>query len=90
MIKELNTQNKQFGYNILEGGDCPTITPEVRKKMSEAMKGNKNGLGHPCSEEKKKKISQTQKGKKLSETHKKIFQKLKKENQLDHAQKKKG
>lgn len=31
------------------------------------MKGNKNGLGHPCTPEKAKKISEAQKGKIVSE-----------------------
>lgn len=31
-------------------------------EMSEKMKGNKNGLGHPCSEEKKKRIGDAQIG----------------------------
>ena len=31
-------------------------------KLSEAMKGNKNGLGKVCSEEKKRKISEAQRG----------------------------
>ena len=34
------------------------------------MRGNQNGLGHPCSEEKKKKISEAQKGRKFTEEHK--------------------
>ena len=71
LIKEYKTQDKEFGYNILEGGQSPKITEEVRKKMSKAMMGNQNGLGHPCSEEKKKKISDAQKGRKLTEEHKK-------------------
>jgi hypothetical protein len=37
--------------------------------MSKAMMGNKNGLGHPCSEEKKKKIRDAQIGKKLTKEH---------------------
>ena len=34
------------------------------------MKGNKNGLNKPCSEEKKQKIRSAQKGRPLSEEHK--------------------
>lgn len=70
MIKELRTQDKRFGYNILEGGTAPSIPDEVRAKMSKSMAGNKNGLGHPCSAEKKKKISDAQKGRRLTEEHK--------------------
>ena len=32
--------------------------------------GNKNGLGHKCSEEKKRKISEAQKGRHFTEEHK--------------------
>ena len=73
LIKEFKTQDKEYGYNILEGGQCGELPKEVREKMSMSMKGNKNGLGHPCSEEKKKKISDAQKGKKLSEEHKRAI-----------------
>lgn len=71
LIKAFKTQNRQFGYNILEGGSAPSIPDEVRKKMSNSMKGNKNGLGHICTDEKKKKISDAQKGRKLTDEHKK-------------------
>lgn len=70
LIKKHNTQNKNIGYNILEGGQITKLPIEVRKKMSNSMMGNKNGYGHPCSEEKKKKISMAQKGKKLTTDHK--------------------
>lgn len=70
LIAENKTQDRNFGYNILEGGTAPSIPEEVRQKMSVSMMGNKNGLGHPCSEEKKKKISDAQKGRKFSEEHK--------------------
>lgn len=70
LIKKLKTQDRNFGYNILEGGTAPKITDEVREKMSKAMMGNKNGLGKKCSEEKKEKISKAQKGRTLTEEHK--------------------
>ena len=78
MIADYKTQDRNFGYNILEGGSAPTIPPEVRKKMSIAMQGNKNGFGHPCSEEKKQKISSAQKGRTLTEEHKEKLSKAKK------------
>lgn len=71
LIKMYNTQDKDKGYNILSGGQCPEITLETRDKMSKAMIGNKNGLGKVCSEEKKRKISEAQKGMVFSEERKK-------------------
>ena len=70
LIAYFQTQDKQHGYNIMEGGSAPVIPEEVRKLMSEKMRGNKNGLGHACPEEKKRKISEAQKGRKLTEEHK--------------------
>lgn len=81
LIKEYKTQNKDYGYNILEGGTAPVIPQIVRKKMSEAMKGNKNGLGKPCSPEKAKKISDAQIGKKFSNERK---QKLRKPKSISY------
>ena len=70
LISEYKTQNKAFGYNIMEGGSAPSIPQEIRNVMSAKMRGNKNGVDHKCSEEKKKKISDAQKGRKLTEEHK--------------------
>ena len=70
LIKKYKTQNRDFGYNILEGGDAPSMPQEIRDKISEKLKGNTNGAGHPCSEEKKKKISEAQKGRQFTEEHK--------------------
>lgn len=58
-----------YGYNQTSGGDFFTMSEEVKKKISESMKGNKNGQNHPCSEEKKKKISEAQKGRIFSQEH---------------------
>ncbi len=70
LIEKYKTQEKEFGYNILEGGQSPKMTKEIKEKISKAMIGNQNGLGHSCSEEKKKKISEAQKGKKFTDEHK--------------------
>lgn len=78
LIKEYRTQEKGFGYNILEGGTAPELPEDVRAKMSRAMIGNKNGAGHVCSEEKKRKISEAQKGRKFSAEHKKALSEAKK------------
>lgn len=77
LIAEYKTQDRKYGYNTLSGGTAPKLPAEVRQKMSVAMMGNKNGLGHPCSEEKKKKISQANKGKKFSEERKANISKAK-------------
>lgn len=70
LIKRYQTQNRNFGYNILPGGNVTVIPEDVKVKISKSMMGNQNSLGHPCSEEKKLKISKAQKGKSLSEQHK--------------------
>ena len=71
LIQKYKTQDKKFGYNILEGGEIVALTEETKQKIAKALKGNKNGLGHKCSNEKRKKISDAQKGRKFSEEHKK-------------------
>lgn len=71
LIKFYNSTDRNFGYNSTSGGETFTMNEETKEKISQAMKGNKNGLGKPCSEEKKKKISEAQKGRKFSEEHKK-------------------
>lgn len=70
LIQQYKSNTKDYGYNILEGGQSPSIPEEIRNVLSEKLKGNKNGLGKPCSEEKKLKISLSQKGRKLTEEHK--------------------
>lgn len=78
MIAQFKTQDRRYGYNTMEGGTAPSIPDEVRAKMSASMQGNRNGLGHPCSDEKKNKISRAQKGKTLTEEHKKHISEAKK------------
>ena len=62
--------NREYGYNSTSGGDIFTMNEETKQKLSQSMMGNKNGLGHPCSEGKKKKISEAQKGRSFTEEHK--------------------
>lgn len=62
LIAYFQTQDKQHGYNIMEGGSAPTIPEEIRIVMSEKKRGNQNGLGHVCSEEKKQKNQRSPKG----------------------------
>lgn len=71
LIAQYDLCNPKKGYNETSGGDAPVMSAAARKKLSEAMKGNQNGKGHPCSEEKKKKISEAQKGRVFTEEHKK-------------------
>ena len=70
LIKLYNSMDREFGYNSTSGGDIFIMSEEARKKLSHSMMGNKNGLGHPCSDEKKRKISEAQKGRTFTEEHK--------------------
>lgn len=70
LIAKFNSMNREFGYNSTSGGEMFIMNEETKQKISQAMMGNKNGLGHPCSEEKKRKISEAQKGRTLTEEHK--------------------
>ena len=70
LIKLYNSTNKEFGYNQTSGGECCVMSDESKLKLSKSMMGNKNGFGHPCSDEKRLKISDAQKGRKLTKEHK--------------------
>ena len=70
LIAKYNSMNREYGYNSTSGGDIFVMNEETKQKISQSLMGNKNGLGHPCSEEKKKKISEAQKGRHLTEEHK--------------------
>lgn len=70
LIEHFNSSNREFGYNSTLGGESFVLNEESKKKKSESMRGNKNALGHPCSEEKKLKISNAQKGRQLTKEHK--------------------
>lgn len=69
-IKKYKTNNDEYGYNIKEGGEHQEYPPEIRKRISDALKGKPNGMqGKHHSEESKQKISESQKGKKLTPEH---------------------
>lgn len=70
LIAAFMSMNRNFGYNATSGGDVFELSEDARKKKSVSMIGNKNGAGHPCSEEKRIKISTAQKGRTLTEQHK--------------------
>ena len=90
LIQKYQTQDKQYGYNIMEGGNTPAMPIEIREYLSKALKGNKNGKGHPCSEEKKRKISEAQKGRSLTPEHKlKLSESAKKRHVACSEEKKK-
>ena len=82
LIKNFNSTNREFGYNSTSGGDIFTMNEETKQKISQALKGNQNSLGHQCSEETKKKISEAQKGRSFTEEHK---QKLSEAAQKRHV-----
>ena len=51
------------GYNLTKGGDGSLMCEETRRKLSEALSGEKNPFyGRQHSEESKKKISESKKG----------------------------
>lgn len=77
LIAQYKTQDREYGYNVFKGGTAPSLPQETKDKIAQGLKGNKNGLGKECSDEKKKKISEAQKGRKLSEEHKRKLSKPK-------------
>ena len=89
LIKEYNSMNREFGYNSTSGGDIFTMNEETKQKISQAMIGNQNGLGHPCSEEKKEKISNAQKGRKFTEEHKQKLSEAAKNRHVSCSEEKK-
>ncbi len=69
LIKEYNSNDRRYGYNIEEGGNGHPCSEETKRKMSKAHKN--------ISEETKRKISKAQKGKVIpEETRKKISKSL--------------
>ena len=70
LIRLYDSMNPLYGYNCTSGGDVFVLNDLAKEKKSKSMIGNKNGLGHPCSEDKKKKISEAQKGRHFSEEQK--------------------
>ena len=89
LIKEWKLQDRQYGYNILKGGEAPSIPQEVRDKIAKALIGNKNSEGIPCSEEKKEKIRRAQQGTTFSESHKQKLSKAAKQRHVACSDEKK-
>lgn len=88
LIKEWKLQDRKYGYNILEGGTAPSMPCEVRNKIAEKLKGNTNGLGHACSEEKKEKIRQAQIGTSFSDEHREKLSQAAKQRQVPCSEEK--
>ena len=64
LIKQYDSRNKEFGYNIRPGGE--TMSEEERKVLSEGMMGNTYCLGNIETEEHKQNISKAMLGKQNS------------------------
>ena len=73
LIVKYQSNNREFGYNIENGGNSfGSVSEETKRKISKALKGRLAGENHPnwgkhLSEEHRKNISEGNKGKKLSE-----------------------
>ena len=89
LIKKFNSTDRAFGYNSTSGGDIFTMNKETKQKISRAMIGNQNGLGHPCSEEKRQKISKAQKGREFTQEHKQKLSEAAKKRHVPCSEKKK-
>lgn len=89
LIKFFNSMDRNFGYNSTSGGEFFTMNEETKQKISQKMMGNKNGLGHPCSEEKKRKISEAQKGREFTEEHKQKLSEAAKQRHVPCSEEKK-
>lgn len=89
LIAYFKSSDREFGYNSTSGGEIFTMNDETKQKISFALMGNKNGLGHSCSEEKKKKISEAQKGRVLTEEHKQKLSEAAKKRHVPCSEEKK-
>lgn len=66
-IKYYQSNNRNYGYNISEGGNNHTLSPQAKEKISQYMKNN-NPMKNP---EIAKKVSKKTRGQSLSEQAKK-------------------
>lgn len=89
LIKQYNSTNREFGYNSTSGGESFVMNDETKQKISQGLMGNKNGLGHPCSEEKARKISEAQKGRSFTEEHKQKLSEAAKQRHVSCSEEKK-
>ena len=82
-IKNLNSKNRDIGYNVADGGSSFIMNPEISKKISETLKGKYIGensfrYGIKISEDHKKSISKSNFGKIISEETRKKMSESKK------------
>ena len=89
LIKKFNSNNREYGYNSTSGGEMCKLNIEARNKISQAMRNNKNGLGHKCSEEKKEKIRSAQLGRKFTQEHKDKLSKAAQQRHIPCSEEKK-
>jgi len=61
---DIAKMEKEKCYNTSFIADGVEFTNEVRKKISDKLMGNKNGMGHEVTEDMRKRISESQRGKK--------------------------
>lgn len=78
LIKKLQTDKPEFGYNCTSGGEMPEMNELARKKLSASMMGNTNCLGKACPPEKRQKIGDAQRGRKFSAIHRQRISEAKK------------
>lgn len=74
LIKKYKSNQKEFGYNIANGGSVHSISDETKKKISDTLKDNYVKENHPnygkkYSDDFKKKLSEAHKGKFAGESH---------------------
>ena len=89
LILYFNSMDRQYGYNSTSGGESFVMNDETKQKISQALMGNKNGLGHPCSEEKARQISEAQKGRTFTEEHKQKLSEAAKQRHVPCSEEKK-
>lgn len=64
LIKELDTRNPRYGYNLRDGGSNGKMMEETKRKIANANSGERNYMyGKHHTQETKAKISQAKKGK---------------------------
>lgn len=61
-IKQYNSINREYGYNLTSGGNnFKIVSEETRKKMSDSQKGTNNSMyGHIYTKEERERFSQVQ------------------------------